>query len=278
MPELIWFEWEKCPDGYSVEVLKPEYVVYAPSGIIEYAPSETAPFWWKQNRSSHANLNNDPLFKYFEFGDAFIIPNSQRRLTFNPLDESGGASFLELADCVGSESNTLAFVTKYGALTVNDVNEGEIYSLENCHVRLVQEYAQAMKSAVEMWELAKSSNDYVDLVHLFNKSIGNPPRLEGFESKYDVLGALSPELRHNRAENSPPILSMVPHDFYSVLWLEFAQAISSNLMLRRCAVCPTWFAYGTGTGRRKSAHYCSDKCRKAAHRRQKLANPIKKEE
>jgi len=33
---------------------------------------------------------------------------------------------------------------------------------------------------------------------------------------------------------------------------------------KQCKLCPNEFYYGTGTGRRSTSKYCSDKCRKKA--------------
>ena len=43
-------------------------------------------------------------------------------------------------------------------------------------------------------------------------------------------------------------------------------AISGDFQIDKCSWCPNWFCFGVGTGRRKSSLYCSDRCRKAAHR------------
>ena len=64
-------------------------------------------------------------------------------------------------------------------------------------------------------------------------------------------------------------LYLTPDGLLRAMELQFLQTVSNDTQLRKCAICPTWFSYGTGTGRRKSAHYCSDRCRKAAHRRHK---------
>ena len=34
MPGLIWFEWAKCPDGYTVEAFREEYAEYSDYRIL----------------------------------------------------------------------------------------------------------------------------------------------------------------------------------------------------------------------------------------------------
>ena len=60
-----------------------------------------------------------------------------------------------------------------------------------------------------------------------------------------------------------PLLHVVPENLLSAMWLQLAQHVSSSKGLRQCAHCSKWFEHGTGTGRRRTGHYCEDKCRKA---------------
>jgi len=66
-----------------------------------------------------------------------------------------------------------------------------------------------------------------------------------------------------------PTLRIVPRTLLDALWLQVAQSLASSTSLRQCIECQSWFVFGTGTGRRKSADYCSDRCRKAAWRQRK---------
>ena len=265
MPSLIWFEWEKCPDGYTVEDLRPEYVRSQGMFSSRYIATKEAPEWVRENIE-------DRIFSKeitdFEQRDQFLIPNSQRVLKFNPIDETGTGLFLEIADCFNSVPKITEFVTKYGALYKGGVPDGgEKLDLSALHIGTIQEFSIKMKQAVEVWEEAKSLNSFGNLARFFNlETLANDKHRE--RSPHMNSSTLSPRLHTGGISTSPPIFSLVPEGLHSALWLQFAQAVSANLQLQRCIICPTWFAFGTGTGRRKSAHYCSDKCRKAAHRRQ----------
>lgn len=61
-----------------------------------------------------------------------------------------------------------------------------------------------------------------------------------------------------------PALYIEPPNLLSALWLQIAQHVTSDRKFRRCLQCGTGFVFGSGTGRRRSGHYCSDRCRKAA--------------
>ena len=61
-----------------------------------------------------------------------------------------------------------------------------------------------------------------------------------------------------RAGFDQPTLVLSPYSLRSAMWIQFAQAVSGNAQLAQCAVCPAWFVYGTGTGRRRTSMYCSN--------------------
>lgn len=257
MPNLIWFEWEKCPDGYTIEILEPEFLgvrderkILSGSSASERAPA------WVHKLFQHENFN---------VYETYFVAKSDRVLRFRPL-EGADAAFMELSECWESDSNILQFVDNYGLLLTfpSYKRVADDWSVDEFH-----EVAGSMTDAVESWQEAKRTGDFDGLIHAFNTSnMFEDPDPETDEEGPPVA-ALQLQLRRPTGGTGLPILSVVLEDLKSALWLQFAQAVSSSTQLRRCAVCPTWFVYGTGTGRRKSAHYCSDRCRKAAHRRQK---------
>ena len=177
--------------------------------------------------------------------------------------EGNDTAFMEFADCCNSMSNTVDFVTKYGLLERDPATYR--WWLPIRYVEQIQDIADTMRDAVQRWEKSKKTNDFEKLIPLFNWLADPEDRLGDDYSENDPSPAsVSVLLRHRADRAGPPLLSMVPDDLGAALWLQFGQAVSANSQLRRCAVCPTWFSFGTGTGRRKSAHYCSDRCRKAA--------------
>ena len=102
-----------------------------------------------------------------------------------------------------------------------------------------------MQAYIELWEKSKQEKDFRELITEFNNKEGSIRNWEPY-ARVEVL------LRPTVAE---PSLCVVPRDLDAALWLQFAQAVSNNTQLQRCSVCPAWFTYGTGTGRRKSAQY-----------------------
>lgn len=59
-----------------------------------------------------------------------------------------------------------------------------------------------------------------------------------------------------------------PKNLLSVLWIQFAQALTEELQMRQCGFCGEYFQVGPG-GSRDDARYCKDVCRVRAWVKQK---------
>ena len=323
MPGLISFEWEKCPDGYTVEVFRLDYLQFkVERAVLESEsnpgswrlmayPINSAPKWLHEILADpHDNPFADkklfdsvdegnswidpirlglghPFSTVAEGGVQLIVPRSKRVIRFEPLKESG-AAFMEYAECVESDVDVARFVSKYGCpRIVGESDDFSAYKETLFTLYRFQDQANEMRWAVDLWKEAVKTGDYSELQNNFNQNFPLDQGDSEFEDdisdwrpgrerllatrRWPALVQLGVMLWSPQGQSGPPILSLTPHDLEAGLWLQYAQAISANALLQRCAVCPTWFAYGTGTGRRKSAHYCSDRCRKAAHR-QRISN------
>src|SRR5690606_11957231 len=113
---------------------------------------------------------------------------------------------------------------------------------------------ESMREVVTLME----HGDYGAVAQMFNSALGGDLRIRfGF-----VRG------------RSRPALHLEPINLMAGLWLQVAQHISSDHQLRRCGHCGTAFVFGSGTGRRRSGHYCSDRCRKAAWMAEKEGKPM----
>ncbi len=69
-----------------------------------------------------------------------------------------------------------------------------------------------------------------------------------------------------------PSLFFEPETLNEAMWIQYAHWVTGHMKIQKCVQCPAWFAHGVGTGRRKSAIYCSDRCRKAAHEKRRRAS------
>jgi hypothetical protein len=191
-----------------------------------------------------------------------IEPISDKRVWYRPL-EKHPALFREFADTEQSPDGVLAFAGKFGLLRDyfrEELKEKE--DRENLEIDSLGFWISSierMKEFVDGWENNRASGDVSQTVGIFNELDGS--WIDCLPVTFLRLSVSSDPLRPN--------LWLQPLSLLSAMWLQFAQAVASGSQLRRCAVCPNWFVFGTGTGRRKSAYYCSDRCRKAAHRANK---------
>jgi hypothetical protein len=53
-----------------------------------------------------------------------------------------------------------------------------------------------------------------------------------------------------------PQITLKPPWLLHGLWLEFGQALSGEVSIKKCAHCGGWFEVGPGTGRREDAKFC----------------------
>jgi hypothetical protein len=59
----------------------------------------------------------------------------------------------------------------------------------------------------------------------------------------------------NRFTGKPQI-TLTPPSLLHGLWLEFGQALSGDISIKKCAHCGGWFEVGPGTGKREDAKFC----------------------
>ena len=169
-----------------------------------------------------------------------LVPIGRAALRYRPLDECPGM-FMEFARCKQTPESAKTFADKYGLLVS-----------PNKPMPLVEfnSWILMMVTALEFWEHGLKIQDL-------------SPLIEGFNARADMKA----HVRFGTSwDDSHPALYIVPNNLLSARWLQFAQAVSSNTEFRKCLHCPAWFTYGPGTGRRKTAFYCSARCRRAAHR------------
>ncbi len=213
---------------------------------------------WGRDEDGYRIEYREPKEDDFDEGDmpgekiAYFEPIGRRTQIYDPLRENP-TMFMEFARSVGAASlgdpsleSIKLFVNKYGLLQhPNKPARIGDFIYESLH----------MESAISIWEKGLENNDLTPLIRAFNTNQRElVPVNVMFGRAWDV---------------SHPSLFIVPRDLLSGMWLQFAQAVSTMTKLKKCNFCSTWFAHGTGTGRRKTADYCSGRCRRAAYRHRK---------
>ena len=251
MPNLLWFEWHRDPEGYRTEELWPEFVdVSSVSEASDWtarplpgAPESTVRLLkldvWPRLRPE---ANETSPVRY-------LAPVGRKRELIRPLDMNP-VLFMEFSDLPSTATAIGGFAAKYGCLW----DGAPVSPLEAWYFCVGR-----MREAVDLWKQARDSGDFGAIVDLF----------DSHDTGLDFTKG--PRLNARLVEQTlgSPSLHIVPVNLMEALWLQFAQAVSANTQLRRCVWCSTWFVFGTGTGRRKSGHYCTERCRKAHYRARK---------
>ena len=175
----------------------------------------------------------------------FLIPNSGATISLKPLEMSR-AIFMEFAAVEESVDAAIRFHDDYGALT-------GAHAFGPVNLIDFQNDATDIAMSVDDWHRAEKTGDYSEYVELFEIQI------EESDELIDIGLRMLPGQER-------PRLILQPFNLLGAIYIQLMQAISGDFQIANCSWCPNWFTYGVGTGRRRSSQYCSDRCRKAAHR------------
>ncbi len=171
-------------------------------------------------------------------GGPQLRPRDDLRDHYRPLEERS-ALFMEFAEVPKTPEGVLEFADRYGLI---ESHFGPDCAFWYPHIDAVAHVVAswrhgAGKSFVEAWNALP-------------------------------LGICATRLV-DRGRGAPPALAMVPASLLSAIYLQLGQTVANANDVTQCRWCATWFVHGTGTGRRRTALYCSDRCRKAAFRQEK---------
>lgn len=236
MPDLLYLEWEYAVDGYAVESLTTE----ADMGRFGVAGSDS-------NFLLQMGSRVEPLF---------IVPLGKAMKRYRPLSQHP-ALFRQFADLDETPKDAVAFTGEFGPLGVTTyLKHGpDLTSMRDVTIEpffLWRGHVQEMKQWINIWEEAKAAGDLAPIIKEINA-------FEGVEMRARLARG---------ADSAQAVFHLEPPTLFHALRLQFVQAVTGNAQLRKCMICPTWFVFGAGTGRRKSGDYCSDRCRKAHWRQQ----------
>ena len=253
MPNLLSFKWYKCPEGY--EVLE-----FDPADLLENEDDdENRPWIMKPGAQSDTEelLNRRPAFEFMS-GDEFIprdkwiCPKSEKLISFE-ISDLRSALFMEFATLDDSDASYEDFANEFGMLRFpffrDEIQHG-LWRGRPEQLSIWRRTNEELNSLIAAWRKALAEGSFESFCAMSRRSFGN------------VITELIPATGYGSMN-----LLLVPSTLGDALYLQLAQAVASNMQIKRCSVCPRWFAFGAGTGRRKSAHYCSDNCRKETWRR-----------
>jgi hypothetical protein len=162
-----------------------------------------------------------------------IVRRGGRLVPFRPFDHVDGI-YRIFAALGNSTEGLLDFFGRFGPLTQAGLDQ-----------RIGEDVEFAISAAKIIRDLLASSS--AERATYFSK-FGD----RGISwSRVDVALLANPVTGKLQLKFMPPTLM-------NALWLEFAQALSDDAVMRECLHCGSSFQVGPGTGRREDAKFCSD--------------------
>jgi hypothetical protein len=184
--------------------------------------------WWKDPKGYHlAEIGR--LLRVVRNGD------TRNKLVFcRPLDSSD-TLFRTFANTATTPEGVLAFVQRFGPLTVFGHDQGDLVD-------------EVIRRAANMRDTLKW--------------LSPQPRrrLAGKKSFFGAGVTLHAWLDWDPVSNSP-VWKFRPATLGDGLWLQFAQSVTRGVHIQTCMHCADLFETGPGTGRRLDAKFCSDEHR-----------------
>jgi len=162
---------------------------------------------------------------------------------YRPLEEFSGLhrTFAELQ---ADTPSILEFVHMYGLLGVGFSEPG----LGEEDLGLWHRSIASMRNLVQV--IDADQRGYA--CELFNKHVH--PRVTA-------------RIEHEPGRHTRP--QMIPFNLEGALYIQVLDELTRAIKFRRCKVCPNWFSYGPGTGRRETKEFCSARCRVVWNREKK---------
>lgn len=215
-------------------------------------------------------------------------PNSDTRV-YDPFEDEPGM-FRDFALCGSNKDSVLAFVNKYGPFSWKDTNtysSNDIHGWYECGLREDDSFDETF----DRWSWRSTVMD-VALRPLDALERSLSAGVDD-ERKRSVENILLPEMvtlfcrmnsfaqfRIEISDCRPPgsffgpeyALRLHPSSLIEVMWLQYAQVITGQKVLRPCVVCGKPFDVGPGQwASKETKEYCSEACRSKADRQRKRA-------
>ena len=273
MPQLFDFTWFKPANGWAAWTYEPDKYDIEPG----YNRIRAKPGVSTADRQTIERFGLDlaeditgtqRLTDRRENQWTFLLPKRGPMISFKPLEVSR-AIFMEFAAAEESVDAAIRFLGDYGPIyghsaSVTLVRRGNerVKVTEDAPkpIRFAefQEEAAEIRRLIDQWHQAEEIGDYGIIAELLD----NQADYDYWIHEGDLIDI---RLRLVPGQNRPRLV-LQPAHLLAAAYIQLMQAISGDFQIAKCSWCPNWFCYGVGTGRRRSSLYCSDRCRKAAHR------------
>ena len=264
MTELLEFEWERRVDGYRLERLDADLLIFVQNLADDHWPADDGWFinlvdssapQWLLDLINREDVDENALKHDLENasdGDRYLVANGRETERYRPVDMYP-ALFMELADSEDTREGAARFISRYGL-----PNVAKNTSIQTpADLWTMSRNIWAIKSAVRSWEQYRKTGK----AKAFIKGVTDALLTESH---------LHVELRE-MPEHDTLSMVIVPHSLIAAIWLQFAQAITANYGFRQCDECLTWFEVAPGKGRPEK-RFCSSACSMRAYRKRKSGN------
>ena len=217
-------EWNYCPDGVKLSILKP-----GDDPLMKLVPSLMRPV-------EFGNLDRKWL-KPGQRSNAILAYQTERRgkkhLEMDPKNPT-------VVEFVNAENfgKLRTFFGKYGLPDV----ENDQTPLDT--VVIIQDRMCALLDAYSLGAVAETIETFEKILPEFS---------------------IRPDLKISPGTNDVA-LTLRCSNLAGFMTMELAAIIAGNAQVLRCIHCNNIFTTGVGGARKKTAHYCSNKCRVAAQR------------
>ena len=206
MPDLLWFDWRKAADGYSIETFDPDEIDwdagYTEDGELKLRDGAS------ESMALLVGLIGEGQFPVSRRKSLFLMPQGWTTTHYRPLEEHP-ALFREFADTKCSPEGVKVFADKYGYLT----NAGMLSPVTPWYREI-----RKMRLALDWWERGSRRKDLTSLVRVFNEQ---------------TQGKTSVKLEQARHSGRLDFY-LVPDSLLMALWLQFGQTVSGNVQMKRC--------------------------------------------
>ncbi len=228
MTYAISIEWERCQDGI---VGREE----SPDGAERVALDRDGPDFGSKVANQLHEILSPPIVE----AKLWLQYRTERRETYvRRLDGLKNLLVTEYVNAKDSES-LIEFVRKYGFPAPGDaIHIDDLIELQVGMRNILVEYnnSSTFQAAADFRTMA--AQHIADI----KPDLVTPPGTNGLS------------------------LTLVPDSLQGFMLLEAASVMTGGALVMKCAHCGAIFVSGSHTGRRKTAHYCSNRCRVAAQR------------
>ena len=210
----------------------------------------------EEERCRHVLIHEHGMNNLFDLDEqriSCLVALSGRFIRYDPF-ETYPELFMEFSFLELSAPALENFASSYGSTFDDEISATPL--------QLIRNEQLVLRDLVKEWQDIEQRGDAGKFIELYNATVNDRSLMYPLSNPRLVAGP-DPEKPRFTIEATSLLDGMI---------IQLGQFAATQTKLKACEWCGRWFAYGTGTGRRRSAQFCSDRCRQAAYRHNKESN------